>query len=271
MRVMIWADMEGVCGIQTWAQVGEPIGPAYEEGRRLYTGEVNAAVRGARRAGADEVIVVDGHGGGYRFQSLLPDQLEPGARYVNGFTWARYVEPLREGCDAILFVGAHAMAGTADGVLCHTVSSEAWYNASINGTLVGESGIVAAICGSFGVPAVFVAGDEATCREVQTLLGPECTAVAVKRGLARFAALNRAAREACELIEEGVERALSGGNWPRPLTFTPPVTFRVELASPEHVAFYRGRAGVQITGPRTVEASGGSFWEAWDQFWYRGA
>ncbi|MFP6642693.1 MAG: hypothetical protein VCF24_03895 [Candidatus Latescibacterota bacterium] len=33
----------------------------YEEGRRLYT-EINAAVRGARSAGADEIIVVDCHG-----------------------------------------------------------------------------------------------------------------------------------------------------------------------------------------------------------------
>jgi len=31
----------------------------YEEGQHLYAEEINAAVRGARRAGADEIVVVD--------------------------------------------------------------------------------------------------------------------------------------------------------------------------------------------------------------------
>ena len=52
MRVQIMTDMEGVSGIVVWEQVngGEPM---YEEGRRLYTEEINAAVRGAAAAGGD--------------------------------------------------------------------------------------------------------------------------------------------------------------------------------------------------------------------------
>src|SRR5437660_1637293 len=48
MRVMIVADMEGVCGIQSWEHVGGRGVPLYEEGRRLYTEEINAAVRGCK-------------------------------------------------------------------------------------------------------------------------------------------------------------------------------------------------------------------------------
>ena len=48
MKVMLWCDMEGVAGISVWEQVNG--GAAlYEEGRRLYTAEVNAAVRGCKR------------------------------------------------------------------------------------------------------------------------------------------------------------------------------------------------------------------------------
>ena len=36
----------------------------YEEGRRLYTEEINAAVRGAKRRGATEIVAVDCHGAG---------------------------------------------------------------------------------------------------------------------------------------------------------------------------------------------------------------
>lgn len=274
MRVMIFADMEGVCGIQSWEHVGGT-SPLYEEGRRLYTEEINAAVRGCKKAGATDIVALDGHGGGYPggkpFMSWIPDRLERGAEYVVGYAWARYVGPMERGeCDCVVFVGAHAMAGVSDGILCHTVSSEAWYNAAINGTLVGESGIVAAVAGSFGVPAVFVSGDEATCREVQELIGPEVVTAPVKVGLGRFAARNMAPADACDLIESRVQEALeSRANWPKPLTFDAPVTFKVELATPDRVASFYGREGVEVTGPRSVQATGRTFWEAWDRFWYR--
>ena len=198
MRVQLWCDMEGVAGISVWEQVNG--GAAlYEEGRRLYTNEINAAVRGCKRAGATEIIVVDGHGAGgaWNFKSLIPELLESGAEYVLGYPWARYVKPLQDGFDAALFVGAHAMAGTPDGILCHTVSSQAWYNAKINDTLVGESGIIAAIAGDFNVPCVFVSGDAATCREVRDLLGPEVVEASVKTGLGRYTARHMPASDAC--------------------------------------------------------------------------
>jgi D-amino peptidase len=270
MRVVIWVDMEGIAGIETWDQVsaGKPM---YEEGRRLMTGEVNAAVRGAKAAGADEIVVIDCHGAGgaYSFKSLLPERLEPGAEYVLGHAWCRYLEPLRAGCDAALLVGAHAMAGTPDGVMCHTVSSEAWYNASINDTLVGESGIEAAICGVFNTPVVFVAGDTATCREVTELLGPKVVTAPVKIGLGRYSARSLGHADACALIESRVEQALRARDWPAPYKPASPVTFTVELAAPDHATAFYGRAGVEIAGPRTVKATGGNFWDLWDRFWYR--
>ncbi|HEX6779218.1 MAG TPA: M55 family metallopeptidase [Ktedonobacterales bacterium] len=269
MRVMIWCDMEGIAGIEVWEQVmgGSPL---YEEGRRLFTGEVNAAVRGARAGGATEIIVVDCHGagGGWSFKSLIPDRLESGAEYVFGYPWARYIDPLQAGCDAALFVGAHAMAGTTDGVLCHTVSSESWYNATINGTLVGETGILAAICGCWDVPGIFVAGDEATCREVQKLLGQQIVTAQVKKGFGRFAARTLPHADACALIEQRVTEALHNrANWPAPWKLSAPVTFQVELATSDRASAYLGRTGVEIAGQRTVISRGETFWQAWNQFW----
>ena len=270
MRVMIWGDMEGVACIEVWEQVNGGA-PMYEEGRVLFTEEMNAAVRGAKLAGAGDIIVVDCHGagGGWSFKSLIPERLESGAEYVFGYPWAMYVEPLREGVDAVIFVGAHARAGTPDGVLCHTVSSESWQNAYINDVPVGESGILAAVCGVWNAPVAFVAGDTATCREVQDLLGESVVAAPVKVGLGRYAARNRTPVEARRLIEEGVYRALKDRNWPEPYRPGAPVTFRVEVTTPDAVNQYRGRPGVTIEGARTVASRGENFWEAWDQFWYR--
>ena len=85
MRVVIWVDMEGIAGIENWDQVSSGK-PQYEEGRRLLTGEVNAAVRGAKAGGADDIIVIDCHGAGGSdsFRSLIPERLERGASYVLG-------------------------------------------------------------------------------------------------------------------------------------------------------------------------------------------
>jgi D-amino peptidase len=263
--------MEGVSCIETWEQVfaGNAL---YEECRKLYTDEMNAAVRGAKAAGATDIVVVDCHGAGgaYSFKSFLPDRLASGAEYVFGYPWARYITPFEQGCDAILFVGAHAMAGTADGVLCHTVSSEAWYNASINGTLVGESGILAAVAGCWDVPAIFVSGDEATCREVRALLGEGVVTAQVKKGLGRFSSRNMAPKDACSLIEMSVAQAISAPqNWPKPYKVASPVTFKVELAASDRAQDFLGQTGVHIEGSRTVISTADTFWRAWDQFWYR--
>src|ERR687885_175136 len=176
VRVHVVSDMEGVAGIVKWEQVtgGEAM---YEEGRRLYTEEINAAVRGAKVAGATEIVVMDCHGagGGFTFNSLVAEDLDPACEFVVQSEWTGYTGFLEQGCDAALFVGMHARAGTADGVLNHTVSGVDWQNLWFNGTLVGETGINAALCGTWGCPVLLVTGDQATCREATDLLGPRLT------------------------------------------------------------------------------------------------
>ena len=210
MKVHIISDMEGVAGIVKWEQTtgGDPM---YEEGRRLYTEEINAAVRGAKAAGATEIVVMDCHGAGkgWTFNSLIPDLLDPACEFVVQQEWTEYTGFLEEGCDAALFVGMHARAGTRDGVMNHTVSGQSWQNLSFNGTLVGESGINAALCGNWDCPVLLVTGDEAVCRETTELLGDGLTTVAVKTGLGQFSARQLPAQRARELIEAGATAALS--------------------------------------------------------------
>ena len=115
--------MEGVAGICRWAQVSHD-GALYQEGRRLYTAEINAAVRGAFNAGALEVVVMDCHGAGgdLSFNSLLPEDLDPRCEWVVQSEWTEYTGRAGAGCDAAVLIGMHAKAGTPDGVLSHTVS-----------------------------------------------------------------------------------------------------------------------------------------------------
>jgi len=269
VRVHIISDIEGVAGIVKWAQTGGDQ-PLYHEGRKLYTEEINAAVRGAKAAGATEIVVMDCHGAGgdYTFNSLLPAELDPDCEFVVQNEWTEYTEFLEEGCDAALFIGMHAMAGTPDGVLSHTVSGQAWQNLAFNGTLVGETGINAALCGHWGCPVLLVTGDRAVCREGRELLGEGLTTVEVKVGLGRFSARNIPAVRARELIEDGAKRALKDLKAVQPYDPGRPCEIEIEFTSPDRLVEYRNRRSVEVTGPRSIVARGDDWWQAWSSFYF---
>src|SRR5436190_14544842 len=232
MRVLIMTDMEGGSGIVVWQQVtgGDPM---YEECRRLYTEEINAAVRGAKAAGATEIVAVDCHGAGgdWTFNSYVPELLHPDCEWVAHHKWSRYTELLEQGCDAALMVGMHARAGTPDGVLCHTISTVTWRNLWFNVDLVGELGVNAALCGHYHCPVALVTGDEAVCRESREILGDAPTYVAVKKGLTRYSARQIAPVRARAMIEGGANAALQ--KLSSASTYVParPTTITIEVDS----------------------------------------
>ncbi len=269
MRVHIISDMEGVAGIVKWQQVtgGDKL---WDEGRILYTEEINAAVRGAKAAGATEIVVMDNHGAGgpHSFNSLVHDLLDPACEYVVQEEWTEYTGFLESGCDAALLVGMHAMAGTPDGVLSHTVSGQAWQSLRFNGTLVGETGINAALCGHWGVPVVLVTGDRAVCREGRELLGDGLTTVEVKEGLGRFSARMKTPREARELIEAGAKKALSDLSAVEPYDPGRPCEIAIEFTSPDRLAEYRNRKSVEVTGPCSLVVRADDWWSAWSAFFF---
>lgn len=269
MRVLIMSDMEGVSGIVDWAQVNG--GAAmYEEGRRLYTGEINAAVRGARAGGATEIVVVDCHGAGgpWSFNSLIPEELEPDCEWVAHHTWTGFTDLLEKGCDAALFIGMHAMAGTEKGVLSHTVSSEAWHNLWFNDVLVGETGINAALCGHWDCPVALVTGDSATCAEATALLGEGVTTVAVKEGLSRFSARQIPPRRARGMIEDAACTALRSRGAVEPYRPGAPSEIVIEVVSPDHADRFRRKPGVEMIEPRKIRSSAPTWQQAWSQFWF---
>jgi D-amino peptidase len=269
VRVHVISDMEGVAGIVKWQQTtgGEKL---YDEGRVLYTEEINAAVRGAKAAGATEIVVMDCHGAGgaYDFDSLLPDLLDPACEYVVQQAWTEYTGFLESGCDAALFVGMHAMAGTADGVLSHTVSGQAWQSLRFNGTLVGETGINAALCGHWGVPVLLVTGDRAVCMEATELLGGGLTTVEVKQGLGRFSARMQTPRRARELIEEGARTALSDLSAVPAYDPGRPCEIAIEFTTPDRLQEYANRKGVEVTGASSLVVRGDDWWTAWSSFFF---
>ncbi|HPZ83641.1 MAG TPA: M55 family metallopeptidase, partial [Thermogutta sp.] len=180
-------------------------GPLNDQAKEYLMGDIAAVVRGLCEGGATEIIVLDGHGS----QAFVPHLMVPGAKYITGIPRPSVMPYLDESFAGIVQLGAHAMMGTQDGVLCHTQSSRNenryWYN----GVESGEIAQVALYAGAFGVPTIMVTGDEAACREARQFLGPEVVTVVVKVGLARESAMLFPFEETRQALYEGAKRAMA--------------------------------------------------------------
>ena len=183
MTIYICTDMEGLAGVDRWAQcLPAPEGNAdYQDGREQLTAETNAAVAGCFDAGATEVRVLDGHGyNGNR--GFIRGKLDPRAKIVSienlrPLRW----EGLNETVDALAIIGQHAMAGTIHGFLDHTGIPERICRCSLNGGEYGEPSQMALYAGFYGVPLIYTSGDEALCAEMRRLF-PHATSTPTKRG-----------------------------------------------------------------------------------------
>ncbi len=135
LKIYISVDMEGIAGVVTGEQLG-PSGFEYGKAREFMTAEVNAAIAGARAAGASEFVISDSHGNG---QNLLIDQLPPDVVVIR--SWPRplmMMEGIDSTFDAAMFIGYHASTANPTGVRAHTMSSATL----MSGSLFGLHGFV---------------------------------------------------------------------------------------------------------------------------------
>ena len=168
LKIYISADMEGVAGAVTEAQLG-PGGFEYERFREFMTAEVNAAIDAARAAGATEILVSDSHGNG---QNLLIDKMPNDVMIVR--SWPRelsMMEGIDETFDGVIFIGYHASTANTRGVRAHTMSSANVTDLRLNGKSMSEGSMNAAIAGQFGVPVIMVSGDDVAVAETQVIVG----------------------------------------------------------------------------------------------------
>ena len=225
LKIYISADMEGVVGTVTGEQLG-PSGFEYERARRWMTEEVNAAIRGARAAGATEIVVSDSHGNG---QNLLLDDLPEDITVIR--SWPRplaMMAGIDESFDGAIFIGYHASTDNSAGVRAHTMSSARLTSVKLNGVPVPEAGINAAVAGQFGVPVIMISGDDVIAEEASELLGDLETA-AVKQAYGFHSAETLMPGAAYRLIEETAARAVRRIDEFEPWDLGGPIELEVSL------------------------------------------
>jgi D-amino peptidase len=257
LKVYISADMEGVDGVVTWDVQGMPTGREYQEFRRVMTQEVNAAIAGAFKAGATEVLVSDDHHDG---QNLDLELLDPRVELIRGGpTPLGMMQGIDSSFAAVVFIGYHAGEGQP-GVLSHSFTGS--WEIKINNQVVPEAGFNAAIAGDFGVPVVFLSGDQIICDEARRLLGAIET-VAVKQAIGFNVAKMIPLEKARALIEQGVQHGVEHRSEQKPFRVARPVRLDVSFKNvlpTEKVSFIPGverTSGntVVFTAPNMVEAS----------------
>ena len=216
MKIYIFCDMEGISGITQHEHViaGNAL---YPIGCKLMEQDINACIEGCFKAGADEVIVRDGHCTGVNVNPLEIDQR---AELVQGATpGVRFVGI--EDCDAVILLGYHAMAGTPTAVLEHTFSSKTIQNMWLNGKLVGEFGIDATIAAEHNIPTIMVSGDDKICAEALDFI-PEIVTCQVKEATGLFGARLLSPQKAHELITaKTIEAIKKVESIPKPETSNP--------------------------------------------------
>jgi D-amino peptidase len=221
--VFISVDMEGMAGVVHLHQVMRGT-PEYDRSCRLMTAETNAAVAGARRAGATRFVVNDSHGD---MRNFLLDELDNGVELISGadkpYSMGAGLDPTFE---VAFFIGYHASIGTERAIMDHTYGGRTVYGLRINGRAQSEATLNAALAGTYGVRTALITGDRATVEEATAELdGIE--GVVVKEALGRQAARSLHPIEACRRIEEGAYRAYAD-QAKRPL-YRPSGPFELEI------------------------------------------
>src|SRR5437763_5295494 len=151
--------MEGMAGVVHLHQVMRGM-PEYERSCHLMTAETNAAVAGARRAGASRFVVNDSHGD---MRNFILDELDDGVEVISGAD-----KPLSMGAgldptfEVAFFVGYHASVGTERAIMDHTYGGRTIYALRVNGREQSEATLNAALAGTVGVRTALITRDRAT-------------------------------------------------------------------------------------------------------------
>lgn len=243
-KLLLIADLEGVAGVTTFADVA-PNGRYFERSKYLLTGEVNAAVNGILAVADADIFVLDGHrNGGINYEELHPEiKLVTGKDVLRNLSMADF--------SAVFFVGQHARSSAGRAHLNHTLDPNTIAAITINGISVGEFGLWAGYAGQWNIPTIFLSGDTAACEEASELV-LNITTVAVKEGLERETAIHLTHQKASERIRKGAEDALKNLDNVKPLHFAPVFEVVVEYfdtGTARQIAYEKQG---KLTDPRTV-------------------
>ena len=260
MKLFISADIEGCAGVTLSAETHKNE-PVYARYARQMTEEVAAVCEAALACGADEIVVKDGHGDAGNIDvTAMPE----GVTLIRGKSGhpINMMFGLDGTFDAVLYVGYHAPAGDPGSPLSHTSTGNSNF-ILLNGKRMSEFMLNSYTAALYGVPVVFLSGDERICRLAGELV-PGITTVSTKRGVGG-SAFNKAPATVVKELRAAVTGIFSGtpeevqgrlavGRIRLPGEFTYEVNFK-DLKRAYQMSFYPGMEAVDERTDRLVSRS----------------
>jgi len=218
VKLYIQADIEGIAGMAAWEDRKDQSPENLHRRlrlRKLYTAEVNAAAQGAFEGGAEAVTIWDSHGAG---NSIIVEELDRRVELITGdYHRAPWLPFFEDGCDAGMYLCAHAMAGTPFACLPHT-------RVVLNGRAYGEAGMFIVQLAACGKPTAMVSGDRAAVDEALALV-PEMASVVTKKALGPYLVKTRTPEAVREEMHEKARDAVKAWRDMPVYDISPPYVF----------------------------------------------
>lgn len=225
MKYFLSVDMEGITGLPDYTFVSQSENN-YEHSRKIMTDEANAIIGAAFKSGAKEVLVNDSHS---KMNNLLVEELHEDADLITGdLKPLSMVQNVDETFDGVMFAGYHARAGQP-GVMSHSMTFSI-RTIFIDDVEIGEIGFNSYVAGYFGVPVIFLAGDDCACREIEALI-PGVVTARVKESISRSAVKTLHPKKARALLAEKTAEAIAKKDSIKPLVPPATPTLRIEFTN----------------------------------------
>lgn len=267
--ILILSDMEGVSGVIDKRLIfsGEPFWQNY--GRYLLTEDVNAVASVLYSGGIKKIYLSESHNFGKNtvmeyllpFVTVLPPHSAQSSMHGKLF-WEEIYE--KRNIKGAIMVGCHAMEGEA-GFLAHSLDSKVFEYIEVNGTKVGEIGLIAGLLGYYNIPLIMVAGDEAAAKEAKKII-PEIVGVAVKRSKSENLLEVLPPDAAQQLIREKTSESLEKLSRIKPFKFEEPVKLSFKVKKANCLVKIANDKRIKIK-EKVVRITETNYLNAYDVFW----
>lgn len=251
MKFLVMTDIEGVTGVTTFPQAEKS-----EFGREMLMSDLCAVLRGIADAGA-EAVVYDMHTDGRNVDVSRIDVPTVVGKPILGELY----RGVGDGLDGLFLLGLHTMQHTGQ-LLAHSYLRE--YDAIyLNGLLVGEIGIEAALAGERGIPLKFVSGDDKGCLEAEALVENVVTCP-VKYSLGEDTAICLPPQKTAELLRKKAAEAVRAQI--SPFVVTSPYEIKIVFSDCRYLDIMKRLHGEIFEDERTAVMRGDDLLATWSRY-----
>lgn len=251
MRYLIMTDIEGVTGVTTFPQAEKS-----EFGREMLMNDLCAVLEGIKDSGA-EAVVYDMHTDGRNVDVTRINVPVVMGKPILGELY----RGVGKDFDGLFLLGLHTMQHTGH-LLAHSYLRE--YDAIyLNGLLVGEIGVEAALAGEQGIPLKFISGDDMGCLEAKALIENIVTCP-VKTSLGDDTAICLSPEVSAKLLREKAAEAARADV--KPFVMAAPYEIRIVYSDCRYLEIMKEIHPEIFIDERTVVMRGENLLKTWSQY-----